>query len=221
MNNINKYIDHTILKAETTQKHIDQIVNEAIEYDFASVCVNPTWVKYVSSKLIESNVKTCTVIGFPLGANTLETKVFEAKNAIENGASEIDMVINIANLKNQDQVKLLDEINQVKDNIGNHILKVIVETALLTTGEKEFICKVVKQSNADFIKTSTGFSSSGATVEDIVLFKKIAQDQLQIKASGGVRSLEDLEVMVNAGASRVGTSGGVNIMKNKKNESDY
>ncbi len=218
---LNQYIDHTALKANTTKWEINKLIDEAIEYNFASVCVNPTWVSLAATRLQDSSVKTCSVIGFPLGANTTASKVFETTNAIENGAEEIDMVINIGALKdgNFDYVK--DEIKAVKQACGNIILKVIVETCLLNESEKIKVCEIVLAAGADFIKTSTGFNSGGATVSDIKLFKTHVANNCQIKASGGIRSYADAIEMIESGADRIGTSGGVSIVKGNVNTGDY
>ncbi|WP_031488886.1 deoxyribose-phosphate aldolase [Ureaplasma canigenitalium] len=212
---LNKLIEHTILKANTSFEDIKNLCYEAIEYDFFGVCVNPTFVKYAKHLLTNSNVKVVTVIGFPLGGNTIETKKFEAHDAIKNGADEIDMVINISQLLNNNKDYCLEEINAVKSVIPNHTLKVIVETALLDEEHKKLAAEIVKESNADIIKTSTGFSTGGATEHDIKLFKSILGDEKGIKASGGIKDYQDLEVFLKAGATRFGTSRGASIFKNR------
>lgn len=212
----NKYIDHTILKTETTSKQIIQICHEAKDNHFASVCINPTWVKLANDLLNGADVKVCTVIGFPLGASTTATKMAEAKDAISNGANEIDMVANIGWIKEKRFVKVTEEINKIKMVCGDHILKVIVETCLLTVEEKTEVCKCVIASGAEFIKTSTGFSTDGAKIEDIELWKKIIKDShssLKIKASGGIKTRKDMIDLIKAGADRIGTSAGVNLIK--------
>lgn len=219
---IAKMIDHTLLKPETTKSQIDQLLKEAKEYRFASVCINPSWVKYASEQLQGTEVKVCTVIGFPLGATTTEAKVFEAKQAIENGANEIDMVIAIGQLKsgNTDYVK--NDIEKVKKTAGKDIIvKVIIETTLLTNEEKEIACKLSQEAGADFVKTSTGFAGGGATVEDVQLMHRVVGSDLQIKASGGVRNLEDALQMIEAGASRLGASAGVDILNGLESKTDY
>ncbi|GAA0295792.1 deoxyribose-phosphate aldolase [Gracilibacillus halotolerans] len=219
---IAKMIDHTLLKPETTKSQIDQLLKEAKEYRFASVCINPSWVKYASEQLQGTEVKVCTVIGFPLGATTTEAKVFEAKQAIENGANEIDMVIAIGQLKsgNTDYVK--NDIEQVKKAAGKDIIvKVIIETTLLTNEEKEIACKLSQEAGADFVKTSTGFAGGGATVEDVQLMHRVVGSDLQIKASGGVRNLDDALQMIEAGASRLGASAGVDILNGLESKTDY
>lgn len=219
--NINKYIDHTALKADTNKAQIDKLIDEALEYDFASVCVNPTWVSHASERLAGSDVKVCTVIGFPLGANTTNVKVFETKDAIANGATEIDMVINIAALIEGNDTYVEEEIRAIKAACGNLTLKVIIETCLLTDEMKKTACKLIMSAGADFVKTSTGFSTGGATEADIELFKAEVAENCKIKASGGVRTLEDAELMISKGANRIGTSGGVQIVSGGANTTDY
>lgn len=218
---LNKYIDHTLLKPESTQEQIDTIISEALEFDFASVCVNPTWVKHVANGLKGSDVKTCTVIGFPLGANTPELKAFETKDAIANGADEIDMVINIGALKSGQYHLVSEDISTVVEASGDKLVKVIIETCLLTDDEKVKACQLAVESGADFVKTSTGFSTGGATVDDITLMRQTVGDQVGVKASGGARSFEDAHAFIKAGASRIGTSAGVAIMKGLTNDSAY
>lgn len=219
--NLNKYIDHTALKANTKKEEILALIGEAKEYDFASVCVNPTWVSLASQELAGTNVKVCTVIGFPLGANTTATKVFETKDAIANGATEIDMVLNIAALIEGNNELVESEIRQIKEACGDITLKVIIETCLLSDENKKTACQLIMKAGADFVKTSTGFSTGGATKEDIELFKAVVEDNCLIKASGGVRTIDDAIVMIEAGANRIGTSGGVSIVNGKENTSDY
>lgn len=217
-----KMIDHTLLKPEVTKEQISSLIEEAKEYQFASVCLNPAWVSYAKEQLTDSEVKVCTVIGFPLGATTTETKVFEAKQAVENGADEVDMVIAIGHLKSGDTDYVKNDIAKVKEAVGKEIvLKVIIETSLLTEEEKELACQLSEEAGADFVKTSTGFSGGGATVEDIQLMHRVVGDRLQIKASGGVRSLDDAKKMVEAGASRLGASAGVQIINGLVTDSDY
>lgn len=215
-------IDHTLLKAEATKEQIEKLCAEAKEFGFASVCVNPTWVKYCSELLQDSNVLVCTVIGFPLGANTTAVKVFEAKDAIANGAQEVDMVINIGALKDQNFELVQADIAAVVEAAkGSAIVKVIIETCLLTEEEKVKACELSVAAGADFVKTSTGFSTDGATAEDIALMRKTVGPELGVKASGGVRSLEDMQKMVEAGATRIGASSGVAIMKGLIADSNY
>lgn len=220
--NLAKYIDHTQLAADSLKEDIAQLVDEAIEYEFASVCVNPHWVSYCGERLKETRVKVCTVIGFPLGATSTATKVFEAKQAVKDGATEVDMVINIGELKsgNVDLVKN-DIAAVVKETEGKAITKVIIETALLTDDEKIRACQLAQEAEADFVKTSTGFSTGGATIEDIQLMRRTVGPKMGVKASGGIRDLEKMEQMIAAGATRIGASAGVEIIKGKETESDY
>lgn len=213
---INKYIDHTLLKPDAKIEDIDKLCLEAIEYDFASVCVNPCFVRYCSEKLKDSDVKVCTVIGFPLGATSTEAKVFETKQAVKDGADEIDMVINVSHLKANDDEYELNEIKKIRKACKGKILKVIIETCLLTDEEKIKICKIAKKAKADFVKTSTGFSIGGATVHDVKLMKKAVGKNVKVKASGGIRDYETFMDMIKAGAERVGASSGVKIMDGLK-----
>lgn len=210
---LSKYIDHTLLKPNATIEQIHQLCKEAIENDFASVCINPDFIQVAVNDLKNSNVSVCTVIGFPLGANTIETKVFETNDAISKGADEIDMVINISKLKEGNLAYVTNEIAQVKHACKDHILKVIVETCLLNEQEKINACKCVSNAKADFIKTSTGFSTSGAMIEDIKLFRKNLPNSIKIKASGGIKTKEVFEAMIEAGANRIGTSNGTKLIK--------
>lgn len=210
--NYNKLIDNTLLKPEATAQEIKALCKEAKEYDFMSCCINPYYVSLVKEELKGSDVKVCTVIGFPLGQNTTETKVFETKKAIEDGADEIDMVINVGALKDHKDDFVENEIREIKKACGDHILKVIIETCLLTEEEKIRACLLSKNAKADFVKTSTGFSKGGATVEDIALMRKSVGNEMGVKASGGVRTHEDMLKMVEAGATRIGTSSGAKLM---------
>jgi deoxyribose-phosphate aldolase len=221
--NVVRMIDHTLLKAEATKEEIVKLVEEAKEYLFASVCVNPTWVRTAAEMLSDTpEVKVCTVIGFPLGASTPETKAFETTNAIENGANEIDMVINIAALKDQQDELVERDIRAVVEAAkGKAIVKVIIETCLLTKEEKVRACELSVKAGADFVKTSTGFSTGGATVEDIRLMRETVGPEIGVKASGGVRSREDALAMVEAGATRIGASSGVSISKGELSYSNY
>ncbi|MBG9448603.1 deoxyribose-phosphate aldolase [Cytobacillus firmus] len=221
-NNVAKMIDHTLLKADATKDQIEKICAEAKEYNFASVCVNPTWVTLSSDLLNGTEVKVCTVIGFPLGASTPETKAFETKNAIENGATEVDMVINIGALKGGDNELVERDIRAVVDAAkGKALTKVIIETCLLTEEEKVRACELSVKAGADFVKTSTGFSTGGATAEDIALMRKTVGPDLGVKASGGVRSAEDAQKMIEAGATRIGASSGAAIVNGLTSDSDY
>lgn len=218
--NINKLIDHTYLKPTGTKKDIDQILEEAITYDFKSVCIHPTWVEYAAESLRKTDVLVCTVVGFPLGANTKETKVYEATDALKKGANEIDMVINIGDVKAGLYNRIETEVRTLKAVCQNHVLKVILETCYLEESEIEKAAQAAIDAGADFIKTSTGFGTGGATVKDVKLMKAIAKDK-GVKASGGVRSLEDLNRMIEAGASRIGASSGVQIMQGKASQENY
>lgn len=222
MTNIASLIDHTLLKAEATAPQIEQLCKEAAEYNFASVCVNPAWVSLAAKQLENSEVKVCTVIGFPLGAATSETKAFETSDAIEKGAGEIDMVLNIGALKSglEDVVKS-DVEAVVAAAKGKAIVKVILEVCLLTDEEIQLASRLSKEAGADFVKTSTGFSTGGATVESVRLMREAVGPELGVKASGGVRSLEDVEQMVEAGATRIGASSGVQIMQGLTSDTDY
>ncbi|WP_413380126.1 deoxyribose-phosphate aldolase [Alkalihalobacillus sp. 1P02AB] len=222
--NMARYIDHTALKADTTKEEIIKLCEEAKEYRFASVCVNPTWVKLASQKLVEvkDEVKVCTVIGFPLGASTSETKAFETEDAIQKGATEVDMVINVAALKAGDRDYVEQDIRAVVEAAkGKALTKVIIESCLLTDEEKVLACQLAVTAGADFVKTSTGFSTGGATVEDISLMRKTVGPDVGVKASGGVRDLETAQAMIEAGATRIGASAGVSIVQGLEGSSDY
>ncbi|RHG11225.1 deoxyribose-phosphate aldolase [Megamonas funiformis] len=209
-----KMIDHTLLKTDAQKKDLDKLLLEAKKYNFMSVCVSPIWVKYAAEQLKDTNVKVCTVIGFPQGATPTEVKVFETKNAIENGATEVDMVIPVGVLKDKDYIAVENDIRAVVEAAKSKALtKVIIETCLLTDEEKIMACKLSKSVGADFVKTSTGFSTAGATVKDIRLMRETVGEQMGVKASGGVRSREDADAMIKAGATRIGTSNGVKIVE--------
>jgi deoxyribose-phosphate aldolase len=203
-------VDHTLLKPEAKWEDIKRLCDEAVENNTASICINPTYVKQ-AAEYLKGKIAVCTVIGFPLGANTTEIKVSEAKDAIVNGASEIDMVINIGHLKSGETKYVEDEIRSIKQAIGDRILKVIIETCLLTQSEKETMCELVVNAGADYIKTSTGFSTAGATFEDVELFARCLKGRAKIKAAGGIRSVEDMEKFIALGASRLGTSSAIKI----------
>lgn len=213
---MNKYIDHTLLKPEATQAMIDKLCSEAKEHDFASVCVNPYWVKRSAELLAGTDVKVCTVIGFPLGASTTEVKAAETRDAIRSGATEVDMVLNVGALKSGDLETVKADVAAVKQAAGDVLLKVILETGLLTDVEKETACKLCVEAGADYVKTSTGFGPGGATVEDIALMRKTVGANIGVKASGGVRDGEAALAMIEAGASRIGTSSGVSIVTGAK-----
>ncbi|MGN5882407.1 deoxyribose-phosphate aldolase [Staphylococcus simulans] len=216
-----KYIDHTLLKPDTTVDQIDKLIDEAKEYKFKSVCINPTYVKHAAEALKDSDVLVCTVIGFPLGANTSEVKAFEVEDAVKNGADELDMVINIGALKDGRYDEVQKDIEAVVKAADEHTVKVIIETVLLTDEEKRKASELSKAAGADFVKTSTGFAGGGATVEDVKLMKEVVGDDLEVKASGGVRNLEDFKAMLDAGATRVGASAGVQIIQGLESDSDY
>lgn len=212
MKNITAYIDHTLLKPQATKADVEKLCREAAQYHFASVCINPKFVQYAGELLKDTGVKVCTVIGFPLGANKSEIKALEARMAIEDGADEVDMVIDIGAAKEHDYRRVKADIVQVKDVIDeNHILKVIIETCLLTEEEKIKVCQVCREAGANFVKTSTGFSSGGATPEDVKLMYETVGPEVKVKASGGIRNRIDAENMIANGASRLGTSAGVII----------
>jgi len=213
--NLAKMIDHTLLKPDATQQEIAQLCFEARKYDFASVCVNPTWVSLCAQLLQGSRAKVCTVIGFPLGATSSDVKAFETKSAIEHGATEIDMVINIGALKARDLELVAKDIRGVVNAAHSRgiIVKVILETALLTDEEKTIASLLSKEAGADFVKTSTGFAGGGATVHDVELMRKTVGPEMGVKASGGVRTFEDAENMIKAGATRIGASAGVKIIQ--------
>ncbi len=220
---IAKTIDHTILKPEATPNDVIEICDEAIEYDFASVCVNSCYTPIVASQLENSEAKTCVVIGFPLGATSTASKVAETRDAIDYGANEIDMVINVGMLKQEEFEYVLNDIKAVSDTAHemNAICKVIIETSLLTDEEKVKVCLISKEVKVDFVKTSTGFNGGGATPKDISLMKRVVGDKLKVKASGGVRSREDAVKVLNAGADRIGASAGVKIVTNKIADGNY
>lgn len=209
----NRLIDHTLLAPDATEAQIKKLCEEAKQYDFASVCVNPCYVSFCQRQLEGSRVNVCTVIGFPLGATSTESKIFEAEQALEDGADEIDMVINVGALKDKRYRYVENEIHRLKKVCGDKVLKVILETCLLTDDEKVKACELAKSAGADFVKTSTGFSKGGATVHDVELMRKTVGSTMGVKASGGVRSKEEMVAMVKAGATRIGTSHGVELMK--------
>lgn len=214
---IARYIDHTILKPEATPEDVKKLCREAKEYNFASVCVNASYAKLVSTELDGSEVKTCVVVGFPLGAMTKEAKAFETADAINNGASEIDMVINIGALKTKNYELLKADIEAVVNAAkGKALVKVIIEACLLTNEEKIKACEISKEAGADFVKTSTGFSTGGATKEDIALMRKTVGEDLGVKASGGIRDFNTAMDMINAGASRIGASASISIVNESK-----
>lgn len=220
---IASYIDHTLLKPEASRADILAVCSEASEYRFKAVCVNPIWVSTVRNELKGSGVLTCSVIGFPLGATPTEVKVFEARGAVADGADEIDMVINIAAARAGDSETLSADIAAVAKAVhdGGAILKVIIETSLLNDQEKALSCRVAVEAGADFVKTSTGFNGGGATIEDVALMRKTVGPDIGVKASGGVRSVEDAMAMIDAGATRIGASSGIAIVKGEQGSSAY
>lgn len=218
---INKFIDHTVLYADADLGKVEKLCNEAKEYDFASVCVNSCWVKKCAELLKGTDVNVCTVVGFPLGAMSSDAKAFEAKKAIEDGATEIDMVLNVGYIKSGMLKEAEEDIKTVKNACGKVLLKVILETCLLTDEEKVTACKLAESAGADYVKTSTGFSKGGATVEDVKLMRATVGDRLGVKASGGIRDAATAEAMIKAGASRLGCSSGIAIMNGAKSDAEY
>lgn len=216
--NINQYIDHTILKPTATLDDIEKLCKEAIKYNFYAVCVNSCYVNLTQELLKNSSVKTASAIGFPLGATTTKSKVFEATDSIRLGALEIDMVLNIGLLKSGAFKLVENEIAEIKKSIGNNYLKVIFENCYLTDNEKVIACKISENAGADFIKTSTGFGTGGASLEDIKLMKEAISDSVKVKASGGIRDLNTVLEYINLGVSRIGTSSGVTIMNQLSNQ---
>ena len=213
---LNKYIDHTLLKPEATKEQITKLCQEARQYDFASVCVNTCYVPLAKQLLAGSDVKVCCVVGFPLGAMDTVSKAFEAKTAVENGAQEVDMVINIGALKDKDYDYVSKDIAAVVEASQPAIVKVIIEACLLTDEEKVEACKCSMNAKAEFVKTSTGFSTHGATPEDVALMKKTVGNVCKVKAAGGVRSYDDAMKMIEAGADRLGCSAGIKVMEEAK-----
>lgn len=211
-----QFIDHTLLKADASDEAVARLCDEAKRYGFASVCVNPGYVGFCAERLKDSGVKVCTVIGFPLGATSTESKVFETKQAVKDGAEEIDMVINISRLKENDDEYVLNEIRKIRRACRKSVLKVIIETCLLTKEEKVRACKLAKKAKADFVKTSTGFSTGGATEEDVRLMRKTVGKKMHVKASGGIRDAAMFLKMIEAGADRIGASSGVAIIEELK-----
>jgi deoxyribose-phosphate aldolase len=215
-----KYIDHTVLKAVSSTTDIEKVCKEAVENNFASVCINPTHVKKASELLNGTDIDVCTVIGFPLGANTKETKAFETKNAIENGATEIDMVLNIGALVEGNYELVYEDIKAVVDAANGTLVKVILETCYLNNEQIIEGCLASEKAGAQFVKTSTGFGTGGATIDDVTLMAKTVPN-LEVKASGGVRTPEDFENMIKAGATRIGTSSGSKLIAGQNSDTDY
>jgi deoxyribose-phosphate aldolase len=221
-NIIASMIDHTVLKPETVERDVIKVCEEALKYKFASVCINPSYVPLAAERLKDSNVKVCTVIGFPLGANTSKVKAFEAEDAINNGAQEVDMVINIGKLKDGDYDYVKNDIKEVVEAAkGKALVKVIIETCLLSDEEKVTACKLAMEVGADYVKTSTGFSKGGATKKDIRLMRETVGDGMGVKASGGIRSLKDAKEMIEGGASRLGASASVDICEGNITDENY
>lgn len=214
------HIDHTLLKPFSTWEDIEKLCDEAVEYKTASVCVPQSYIERINKKYGDK-LTICTVIGFTLGYNLTESKILEAKKAIEYGASEIDMVVNISDVKNGDYEKVEEEIKAIKEAVGERILKVIIETCYLTEEEKIAMCKAVTNAGADYIKTSTGFGTERARMEDVILFKEHIGENVKIKAAGGVRTKEDLIAFIEAGCDRIGTSSAIKMLKGEENKSDY
>jgi deoxyribose-phosphate aldolase len=216
------FIDHTLLKPEATVSQFEQLCNEAIKYKFMSVCVNSGWVSFVAKKLRGTGIKVCSVVGFPLGEMDTRSKAFETRSAISNGANEIDMVINVSALKSRDLKLVEEDIRAIKRACrSNTILKVIIETVFLTNEEKVIACELAKKADADFVKTSTGFSGGGATVEDIVLMRRVVGPGMGVKASGGIRTYEQAIALINAGANRLGCGASVAIITGARTEGTY
>ena len=218
---LNKYIDHTLLKQDATEQQIDRLLSEAKDYDFASVCVNPCWVLHAKTALVDTDVKVCTVVDFPLGATTSAVKAYETKEAIQNGADEIDMVINVGALKSGNAALVESDIRAVVEASGDKLVKVIIEACLLTDEEKVLACQLAQKAGADFVKTSTGFSTGGATLPDVKLMRQTVGPDMGVKAAGGARSYADAVAFVEAGATRIGTSAGVAILKGELADGDY
>ncbi|MFP4457205.1 MAG: deoxyribose-phosphate aldolase [Clostridia bacterium] len=209
--NLAKYIDHTYLKPIGTSKEIEKLCEEAKEYEFVAVCVNPVWIDTCKKLLKGTSVKVATVIGFPLGAMTTDSKVFETKNAIELGADEIDMVMNIGKMLEEDYDYVNEDISKIASTCGNKVLKVIIETAYLSKDEIVKACKLAVEAGADYVKTSTGFASEGATLENVMLMRETVGENIGVKAAGGIRNYSDAIKMIEAGATRLGASSGVKI----------
>lgn len=218
---IAKYIDHTALAANATKEKIEALCNEAKEYGFASVCVNSCYVPLCAKLLAGTGVNVCTVVGFPLGAMSTAAKAFEASQAVKDGATEVDMVINIGALKDKDYDYVREDIKRVKESCQGKLLKVIIETCLLTDEEKEAACRLAMEAQADYVKTSTGFSTGGAKVEDVAIMRRVVGDRLGVKASGGIRDYKTAKAMIDAGASRLGCSSGIAIVKGESSNADY
>ncbi|MEX0996552.1 MAG: deoxyribose-phosphate aldolase [Flavobacteriaceae bacterium] len=221
MQNLNKYIDHTLLKAFATEEDILKLCQEAVKYEFYAVCVNSSNVAFAKAQLAQSNVKVCSVVGFPLGAMSTKAKAFEAKQAVADGADEIDMVINIGQLKSENFDTVWKDIEEVKKAVGNKVLKVILETCYLNKAEIIKASELALLSGADFVKTSTGFGTGGATFEDVQLMKSVVKEQAKVKASGGIKDRVTALEYIALGAERIGTSSGIDIVTNKKLDDEH
>ncbi len=219
--NINEYIDHTLLKRDAVSADLDKIIEEAIKHEFKTICIHPIWIEYSKPKLKDTNVKITTVLGFPYGTQTTESKVFEAKDAIKKGADELDFVSAVSKIHEKDDKYLVNELKLIRKSTKGKIIKLILETGLLTKDEIKYISKLAVDANWDFIKTSTGIGTTGAKIEDVKIMKEIAGNKVQIKASGGVRSYDEAVKMIKAGATRIGTSNGVDIIEGRISKSDY
>ena len=219
--NIASYIDHTVLAADAAKSSIEKICLEAKEHHFASVCINSCWVPMAAEILKDTGVNVCTVVGFPLGAMSTKAKAYEAKVAVDEGATEVDMVINIGALKSGMYREVEDDIRACKEACGDKVLKVIIETCLLTESEKVMACELSEKAGADFVKTSTGFSKAGATVEDVALMRRTVSDKVKVKAAGGIRNFETAKAMIDAGADRLGCSAGIAIVKGEESDAAY
>lgn len=218
---INEYIDHTILKRDAVTSEIDKIIDEAIKYKFKTICIHPMWIEYSKQKLKKSDVKITTVLGFPYGTQTTETKIFEAKDAISKGADELDFVSAVSKVHEKDTKYLKNELNSIRKITKGKTIKLILETGLLNKEEIKYISKLAVDAKWDFIKTSTGVGTTGAKIEDVKIMKEIAGCKVQVKASGGVRSYDDAIKMIKAGATRIGTSNGVDIIEGRVSKEDY
>ena len=219
--NLNKYIDHTLLKRDAVSSEIDKLIEEALKYKFKTICIHPMWIEYSKNKLYNSDVEITTVIGFPFGTQTTETKLFEAKDAILKGVDELDFVSPVSKVHENDTKYIKNELKLIRELTKGKVIKLILETGLLNKEEIKYISKLAIDENWDFIKTSTGIGAGGAKVEDVKIMKEIAGKNHQVKASGGVRSYEDAIKMIEAGATRIGTSNGVDIIEGKIAKKDY
>lgn len=221
INELSKYIDHTLVSRDPKAKDLDRVIEEAIKYNFKSLCITPVWINYAKQRLHDANILVCTVIGFPYGQHTIKTKVFEAKDAIKRGVDELDFVINVSKLHDNDEKYLKKELKAIRKATKGKTIKLIIETGLLNDEEKKLASKLGAEAKFNFIKTSTGIGTSGATVRDVKLIKSIVKDKAKIKASGGVRNASTAMEMIEAGAERIGTSNGVSIMSGQTGKNTY